>query len=274
MHKRHKALLEQYAHLQLLEYTKINQISHEPENTILFSESWPDGKILEMAAEGNYSCFLNSQNRNFESELLVAMRVQSNPRDYFRNPLTPMFKTMPTALILPFAKKEDKIQIVHKIDALLHETGSRLVQEHARIIFEELFMNAVFDAPAEAKKLGLPTGRPRNEIVIAYDSEKLIISCLDSYGSLDPIKLLIRMRDIYNNGTKNIINLGQRKGGAGIGCSLLHHYSSSMIIGVNPGVFTRVTCSIPLKVSQKNFYNLGKNLQIINLTNSGGSNGK
>jgi hypothetical protein len=164
--------------------------------------------------------------------------------------------------------------LLAQIEPFLETNGSRLVMDHAKVIFEELFMNAVYDAPAEAKKLGLDTKKKRCDFTVAYNKDKVIISCSDAYGSLDPLKMLTRMRDIYTHGTKNIINLGQNKGGAGIGCSLLHHYSSSMVIAVMRGVRTRVTCTIPLRTGQKNFHLLGKNLQIINLTPSGGNDGE
>ncbi len=274
MMKKLKALIDRFANIQLVDLNKSQNQVHDPTTTILFSDCWPDGKILEMAAEGNFTTFLNSNNRNFESELLTALKVMDDPKGFLTNPLPCLFNETPNTLTIPFTKKEDKPTIIAKMDSFLNQTGSRIVQEHARILFEELFMNAVFDAPAEAKKLGLNSKKQRCEFNFAFDGEKLAISCFDGYGSLNPLKIAERMRDIHNHGTKNIINLGQRKGGAGIGCSLLHHYSSSMIIAVERGVGTRVTCFIPLKISQKNFYNLGKNLQIINLDESGGKHGK
>jgi hypothetical protein len=269
-----KPLIQQYAHINLVDFTNHLNPGIIASRTILISNNWPEGQILELAANGEFHSFLNSQNKNFESELLAALKIHDNPREFLERPLPTLFKESPNALILPFHKKEDKPLLLSQIDPFLSMTGSRIVQEHSRILFEELFMNAVFDAPAEAKKLGLPSKKKRCELTLAYDHEKLVISCLDTYGSLNPLKMVTRIRDIYNHGTKDIINLGQRKGGAGIGCSLLHHYSSSMIIAAERGICTRVTCSVPIKISQKHFYSLGKNLQIINLTPSGGNHGE
>lgn len=274
MMKQLKNLLEQFSSIQLVDFNKNLLQRPDPSNTILFSDCWPEAKILELAAEGEYTTFLNSNNRNFESELFTALKVLHSPEAFLTHPLPALFPKAPNTLTVPFMKKEDKPGVIVQMEPFLLQTGSRIVQEHARILFEELFMNAVFDAPSEAKKLGLHSKKQPCEFIFAYDQEKLAISCFDGYGSLNPSKLATRMSDIYNYGTKNIINLGQRKGGAGIGCSLLHHYSSSMIIAVQRGVGTRVTCFIPLKISQKNFYNLGKNLQIINIEASGGNHGK
>jgi hypothetical protein len=273
--KNQKALLDRFSDIKVVNYQNLDKQHFEDKSkVILYSDNWPEGRILELAPQNEYSCFLNSGNNNFESELLCALKIQSAPERYLAHPLPFLFEGLPNTLLLPFSRKEDKEQLLHQVEPFLVSAESRLVLDHAKVIFEELFMNAVYDAPVEARKLGLPYKKKRCDFTFAFNKEKLIISCSDTYGSLDPTKLLARMRDIYIHGTKNIINLGQNKGGAGIGCSLLHHYSSSMIIGVQRGVRTRVTCTIPLKTSQKNFHYLGKNLQIINLTSSGGSNGE
>lgn len=269
-----KSLLQQYAHIRLVEYSERNATGVVPKHVILYSNAWPEGQILELAAEGEFQSFINSNNRNFDSEIFTALKVHDNPEAFLNNPLAALFKNAPTTLLLPFQRKEDKPELTRQIEPFLQKTGSRIVQEHSRILFEELFMNAVFDAPAEAKRQGLIPRKKQCEFLLAYDSEKLIISCLDTFGALSPLSLVTRMRDIFNHGTKDIINLGQRKGGAGIGCSLLYHYSSSMIIAVALGYATRVTCTIPLRISQKGFHSLGKNLQIINLKISGGKYGE
>jgi hypothetical protein len=272
--KKIKALIEQFANIDLIELQHHKDTGIEPDKTILYCDNWPEGEILEMAAHGEFKTFLNKNPRNFEAELLTALKIQSNPHKFLRNPMPALFQETPNVLFLPFYRKEDKHSLVSILDPFMAQTNSRIVQEHGRIIFEELFMNAVFDAPAEAKKLGYSSKKKQCEFTFAYDQDKMVISCFDPYGSLIPQKMVTRMRDIHNHGTKDIINLGQRKGGAGIGCSLLYQYSSTIVIVVEPAVGTRVTCSIPVKISQKNFYTLGKNLQIFNLTPSGGHHDK
>ena len=274
MRVKHRSLLDQYPQLHLIELNKYLEDNQKSKNILLYSDNWSDGEILEIAAHGDIHSFLNSNNKNFEGDLQTALKVHNNPRQLLENPLPLLFIEYPKVLILPFLKKEDKAQLLAQIEPFLQLTGSLIVYEHTRILFEELFMNAVFDAPSEFKRLGLKSRIKHCEFILAYDKENLVISCFDSYGSLNPINLVTRMRDIQNQGTKNIINLGQRKGGAGIGCSLLYRYSSTMSIVVDKGVGTRVTCSIPLKISQKNFYSLGKNLQYFNLSTQGGSSGK
>lgn len=272
--RQYKVLLEKFAAIELVEAEKRLDPNVKPAQTILHSANWPEGQILDLAVEGTFQTFLNTNHRHFESELFAALATLDNPAQFINDPLPFLFRETPTSLLLPFQKKEQKAELLQQITPFLNATGSRIVQEHARVLFEELFMNAVFDAPVEAKKLGFGGNKKHCELTLAYDSEKFVISCFDSYGSLNTQKLVERIRDIHNHGTKNIINLGQRKGGAGIGCSLLYRYSSSMSLVVNQGRGTRVTCSLPLKISQKSFSALGKNLQIINMKPAGGNHGK
>ena len=274
--KKHLPIVEQFPSVHLVEYGTPQDLIVDPTHTILQSSQWPEGRILEIASEGTFQHFLNSQNRNYPSELHSALKILAQPEEFISNPFSALFETKPKSLHLRFSEPNDKAPMISKIDVFVKALGSTMITDHLRVLFEELFMNAVFDAPEEAKKMGLidPKTQKVSEMIIAFDNDKINISCRDPYGSLNTHKLIKRMSDIEKSGTADIINLGQRPGGAGIGCSLLHRYSSSIVVAVIPGQVTMVTCSIPLRTSLKNFLLTGKNLQIINLPITGGNNGK
>lgn len=272
--KKYAHLLSPYANIKLVEYHPPMDNNLEPAQTILYSPAWPEGAILELAAQGHFQTFLNSQNKNFEDALLTALKVQNDPGSFLRNPLWGLFQNAHTSLSLPFLKPEDKQTLLDQVDPFVKQIGSILVSENTRILFEELFMNAVFDAPTEAKNRGFSKTNHQCQMTLAFDEAKMTITCFDSYGSLPTNKLIKRMRDIEQKGTKEVINLGDLPGGAGIGCSLLHRYSSSLIIVVKKGEGSLVSCSIPLKTSLRGFGSLGKNLQVINIHPSGGQHGK
>lgn len=276
MQQKFKALLSKFAHLFLEKFTTqedLVPLTHL-EQVLLYSDSWREEDLLHLAAEGNVQTFLSTNSKNFDDELLSALMIHNNPKEFLYNPLPYLFRGRPNALFLIFNRKEDKKNLISMLDNFMVQTNSKSVQDHARIIFEELFMNAVFDAPNEAQKLGLTIKRRSCDFTFACDQQKLIISCFDPYGSLDVLKLMTRIRDIRLNGTKDIINMNNRIGGAGIGCSLLYHYSTTLVAVVEKGAGTRVTCTIPLKVSQRAFWNLGKNLQVFDIKKPGGKNGK
>jgi hypothetical protein len=52
----------------------------------------------------------------------------------------------------------------------------------------------------------------------------------------------------------------RQPGGAGIGCVILFENSVSLIIGVNPGVQAKVTCILPMGVSNRQREKMKKSL--------------
>lgn len=264
-----KNLLSKFKNFQLLPWTpSLSAITQsiDTERTILSQEQWTDAELLTLAAEGEFHSFINTNHPHFHEDLEAMLKVQSDPKAYLTNPIPALFAKTPNTLFLLFNKKEDKPHLIHFLDQFLKQTKSKAIETNARLLFEELFMNAIYDAPMEAKKLNMAKKSQHNELYVAFDTNKFMISCFDPYGSLNVEKLLNRMRDIVAYGTKDMINMNQQKGGAGIGCSLLFRYSSGLIITVEPGMGTRVTCLLPLRMSQKQFSILGKNLQAFTIT--------
>lgn len=264
---------EDFSEINLIEYDAQIESAVSLGSTILYSARWPQGKILDLAVEGCYQTFLNSQNSSFEEDLLSAMKIQKDPEGFLKNPLESLFKQPTSSLVLNFNKKEDKQALFSKIDAFLGTSCSQFARDNITALFEELFMNSIYDAPAEAAKSGVSIQSPSCQMFIGIDDSKVTITCVDGYGSLTSKKMIKRISDIEKNGTKDIINLGQRAGGAGIGCSLMYNNSSSIVIVVKSGLATSVSCTVPLKMSQRKFLSLGKNLQIINISPHGGNNG-
>lgn len=265
--------MEDFPTIDLVEYSEQRPTFSDPEKTILHSPRWGDGKILELAATGPYRAFVNSQNLNFSDELLASMKIMANPEGFLKNPISALYQAKPTFLSIKFNKPEEKELILEKIEPYIQAAESSNISDHMRIVFEELFMNAIYDAPHEASKQGRPRSKKKCEVIIAHDNNKATLTMRDPYGSLYIPKLIQRMHDIEKYGTQNIINLG-RPGGAGIGCSLLYRYSMSITIVVKPNEQTLVTCAFPLRTSYKQFCSIGKNLLFLNIAPNGGHNGK
>ncbi|MEY4617704.1 MAG: hypothetical protein RJB66_2664 [Pseudomonadota bacterium] len=266
--------MDSFSSFDVTEYRQGKIIYSDPEKTVLHSSQWAEGQILELATRGPFNTFLNSNNRNFLEELLVALKVKSDPEGFLANPLLALYEEKPKSVNLTFSLAKEKDLILNKLEPFFAAAESATISDHMRIAFEELFMNAVYDAPQEAIKMGLEKSTKTSEIIAAYDQHKATITCIDAYGSLHIPKIIQRMRDIELSGTKNIINLGDKPGGAGIGCSLLHRYSTGITIAVKKGEATLVSCTFPLRTSYKQFCAIGKNLQFLNIPPTGGRNGK
>lgn len=277
---RFNPLLNQFKNIQMIDCKDLNSttapattttiIPPDNQSTIIHSNTWTQDQMLDLAASGRHHCFINTESSLVESELYSSLKIESNPVDFLNNPLPFWFQTKPQSLILSFKKKADKIELIQQIEPFLEKTGSKLIQENVRILFQELFMNAIFDAPKEAKKRGITDSKKDCEMILAYDHEKFVISCIDHYGALDPLSMVIRIRDIILAESTKVINFDRSQGGAGIGCSLLFRYSSSLSIVVDEEKCTRVSCTIPLKTGQKKFHLLEKNLHYIKIKLMGG----
>lgn len=273
---RFKSLLNQFQNVQLIDCKDLNHTTSanasSPANqpTIIHSNAWTQNQMLDLAASGSHHCFLNTESPLIVSELYSSLKIESNPLEFLANPLPFWFQNESEILILPFKKKTDKLEMIRKFEPFLEKAGSKLIQENVRILFQELFMNAIFDAPKEAKKLGITASKKDCEMIFAYDHEKFVISCIDHYGALDPLSMVIRIRDILRDESTKVINFDHTQGGAGIGSSLLFRYSSSLSIVVEEEKSTRVSCTIPLKTGQKKFHLLEKNLQYIKIKTMGG----
>jgi len=245
-------------------------MSQQDKTTFIYSDAWKENEVLGLASTGQYPCLLNSNSPFFESHLRSSLLIQTNPSEFLTNPLPFLFQNEPLSLTLSFQKKSDKLEMMKQFEAFVSLTKSQLALDNVRILFQELFMNALYDAPNEAKKLGFAADKKSRQMLFAFDSDKLIISCFDPYGSLDPLSLIKRIEKIIHSNTTQMINFDPNKGGAGIGCSLLYRYSSHLSLVVEEGKRTRVTCTIPLKMSQRKFELLEKNIQYIKMTKSGG----
>ena len=99
------------------------------------------------------------------------------------------------------------------------------------------------------------------ELFMASDGQILLLGCEDPYGTLQPPKVLNKLRDCYSFGVSQAINFGQ--GGAGIGCFLMMEQSSSYFLMANPGIKTTVMTCLPLGVPVRVSSAIPKNLHLI-----------
>ncbi len=274
---RFKSLLNQFKNIQVIDCQSIDLLpqplfpSSEIQSTIIRFSHWTQNQMLEVAASGRFQVFLNTNGQLADSELFSSLHIQSNPKEFLlSDPIPFWFQNDPTKLVLSFRKKSEKFELMRHFEPFLEQTESRLVQENARLLFQELFMNAAIDAPREAKKHGIAVdGQKESQMIFAYDHEKFVLSCFDPYGALDPQAVVVRIHQILSKENINILNFDRKKGGAGIGSSLLFRYSSTLSLVVEEGKGTRVSCTIPLKIGQKKFDLLEKNLQFIKIPPQG-----
>lgn len=160
-----------------------------------------------------------------------------------------------------FSSLTKKDELFSQLEAFTESLPGSAAKEAATVVFQELYMNAVFDAPQEAKRLGYSLGTRSDSCYfhIHQTAEDIAIVCEDPHGSLDTNHLMRRMNKVYEAGVGESIEKRDGKG-AGIGCVLLFEQVEELVVGVIPNQQTRVACVFPLKKSFRQKAQIKKSL--------------
>jgi hypothetical protein len=199
----------------------------------------------------------------FEQTLISTGRLIRSGSNYFKSEYCFPDEPPQRSLLVQFGGREDKENLKKKSNEFLEIMQSPSVFTAADAIIEELYMNAVIDAPREAAKRGFPTESTVSELFLCQTNGWLQISCSDPFGSLEVSKFLQRMQEVYVKGAGVAINLADHDLGAGLGCVILFEQCTSLILGVDPGKKTKVTCMIPLGVSNRQRSQMKKSLHCV-----------
>jgi hypothetical protein len=238
-------------------------IKNKLSSSILVNEDLENCDVINQINQNKYTAILNKRSPYYIRDVIRTSKIIDNPDIYFKDPLKLVFEEIPRSFRINFNKKEDKQRIITEAVKFFQEIRSSMALEAIYAVIEELFMNSIYDAAREAKKFNLPINVKDSELMISHDSELIIISCIDYYGSLNIQKFLNRMQLVSNNGSGNSINMDAEKGGAGIGCYILFNHCLDLVIGVNHGKCTRFTCIFPFRMGQRNFSSITKSIQIV-----------
>lgn len=245
-----------------IEKNEIQNLSN-PDSSICVCENFEGIDVIENIAESRCRIIINKDNTDFKNDLLRSAIICENAEEYFLRPEKVLFKEVLRSSRIKFFSAADKGDALIGIDSYCSLLNSPFLTESLQTIFEELFMNAVLDAPREAGAQELKDGDESSELFIADDGNNLVISCLDYYGSLNPDKFFKRLLQVEKFGPGEVMNMNKAIGGAGIGCSILFGCSSTLIVGISPGRYSRVSCIIPLKTSRKKFSLIKKNIHLL-----------
>lgn len=149
----------------------------------------------------------------------------------------------------PVISSTEREALVDKMDHYFNQLGVRgKVLRRAVIVAEELLMNAIYDAPLDAKGKPLYNHLPRTELVVlkkeergllryACDGTLLAISVQDPFGALTRETILEYLGKRYQGEHESISG---EKGGAGLGLFQIMETSNLLVINVKPGIRTEV----------------------------------
>lgn len=176
-----------------------------------------------------------------------------------------------TKLNLQFARATEKAGTLNRIGDYLRSQGkSQSLVSEVTLVADEMFTNAIFNAPfvdmatgknpdLDRTNTSVAMGKDqRAELLIGHDEDRLVIACRDPFGSLEPKKLLQRIRDCWNEGVSANMKMGS--GGAGIGSFMVFNSCSSYYVGVEKHGMTVVAVTIHWKWSSRKRMGATKNL--------------
>ena len=237
-----------------------------PKSRACWSQTLEPLQMLKYISELDGGSVLQSSAEDFENDVRAWVKIRENPRQYFEHPLQTLLTTKGTFEDHFVEGKEKKLEIRELVNNFGSKHGNVSCQESILAIFEELFMNAVIDAPREA---GNPSLQKGARIFLGADESRMGVACQDLYGSLKLVKLLRRLKEVYEQGAGTAINL-HGPGGAGLGATIMIEKSSLICFGVIPGQMTTVSCLVHRNLSHRRRAELSKSLHFV-VGDSGGN---
>jgi hypothetical protein len=239
--------------------------------------------ILKMAITGGMTNICQTSNTFYASDFESAKLISAHPRIFFKHPVASIFnpenanaKSDEKHIFYKhtFSAARQKAGVLDEIDAALDSRDvSPSIKADILIVADELFTNAVFNAPfvdlensasgasREDQSVKMHDGKFA-EIFLATDNTRIVVGCRDPYGSLNLMKLLQRIKKCYDTSVAENMNMSQR-GGAGIGAFMVFDASTSFFGAVDVGVETLICSVFPTKMSSRTRLSMPKNLHLV-----------
>lgn len=247
-------------------------------NTVVTSKSLPLESSLELLIENKTNHLCVEDAGYFPQEVASATTILANPNCFFsdtvRTILAPGTKDSIETLSYSFNKAVEKNLILDSVrENLEFKSKSGTLISDVCLCIDELFTNAIYNAPFVDLETGLNPGIDRQDYSISmpahksgqlnlgFSEDRLVVICKDPFGSLVMLPFLQRLKECHSKGVSNTIRHGV--GGAGIGTYMVLQAASSLYIGVNHAKETVLAAVFNWKWSGRMRAKASKNLHCI-----------
>ena len=229
---------------------------------LVLSDNLSNSEIIHSMMQNQCDGFLQTSHPFFEKELAaLAHTISQGQKKIFEFHDFLLNTSDAESLELAFSKPNHKVELREKTTQYLNDKVRASVTETLLAILEELFMNAIYDAPRETKgDMNLYESGQTAHLKVSVQSDRALITCVDPFGSLLVEKVIQRIKQVYEQGAAGAMNFGE--GGAGLGCYILVENSASLYMFVNKGQMTSVTCVVPTKMSNVQKSKIYKNIYL------------
>jgi hypothetical protein len=243
----------------------------QQQKCLVIGSSIAPTELIRCLQEIQNETFPNAQTEFVARDLWRPIQLLGQSSKFFDRAPLMMLGTNERGLVLEFSSSFEKTIVLKAVEEFLGATVRPTILENTLAIVDEMAMNAIYDAPKEAQKRGLPfdlykQGR-KTRLFVQQNDERVLVTCVDPFGSLNVESLLRRLESVSEKGAGASINMGE--GGAGIGCFIILERCSSMCVAVDPECMTVFSCTIPSKLRQKDLLGLKKKLYLAVNSNDG-----
>ena len=255
-------------------------------DSVLVTDKVPPQELLRYAVEKNITQIVNEKNPYHESELKSSIAMMDAPISFFDFPLSTILspdnvnseseKSLKN-LEIPFFSSDEKEEILNSIGTFMKTlAGSSSLDSDVRLVADELFTNAIFNAGFQGTPLGAEKGGADRaqrvvldktqtcRLLVGSKDDRLVIVCEDLFGTLNILKLLIRIKKCYEEGAHDSITWD--KAGAGIGSYLIFQNSMSVYYAVEENERTMIACVFPLRKGVRARSEMGKGIHFVSVS--------
>ncbi|MEZ4871877.1 MAG: hypothetical protein R2827_06465 [Bdellovibrionales bacterium] len=238
-------------------------------------------KDLAQAKESNLMHIIQPEKFDFIHELNSSALMTADPELFFKYPASSILSPIhvgPEAeerfvfVDYEFNKSSEKHAALILLEVELEKfTSNQSLITTMRSLADEMFTNAIYNAPFvenvsiqgedRGKVIDLPEDK-KSRILLARDEQRLIIACVDPFGSLKIPRLINKVYGCFKDGAASQIQMDSKKG-AGIGTFMLFDASPSTYVAVSPNQTTIFACVLPLNMSARKIQELPKSFHFI-----------
>ena len=143
-------------------------------------------------------------------------------------------------------------------------------KQSARVVLEELIMNAFYNAPVDSERNHIYSKRDRAlavelpkekavEVSYSFDGKLLSLAVKDAYGSYDDLILVKQLKEYYQ---ENTLTLRKGSGGAGYGLIKVFSNITHLIMNIEKGQYTEIIVLLDLSLRYSKFIKTPSSLNI------------
>ena len=269
------ALKDLMAHVDAFSFDK-EDLNDETDLTakVAVGDHISTSAFLEAFVKHKLSNVVQTSNDDLPYELFIASIILKKPRLFLNNPLTILNSQDSSASAMRvwqenFNCTEHKERVLESIHKFIGRNKSmNRLSDNILIIIDELFSNALFNAPVDENGYRIFKNMQRNEkvrypgnknakIFAVHTSNDLFIGAVDPWGSIDRDAICNSIWRAYNEGT-----VTEDSKGAGFGLRMMLDRSRSLYLLCEAGKRSLICCHMRLNISLKKVENVPKQFHI------------